>query len=68
MAESDFCEFPPGMDPHIMAQLQHFSQRTGAENFGKLGHDNQMGQFLLTLVSTHSGHLVEIYTSLCNTI
>ncbi|XP_063422786.1 transcription factor ces-2-like isoform X3 [Mytilus trossulus] len=37
MAESDFCEFPPGMDPHIMAQLQHFSQRTGAENFGNDG-------------------------------
>jgi hypothetical protein len=43
MADGDFCDFPPGMDPHIIAQLQNFSQRAGAENFGKRGHCNLMG-------------------------
>lgn len=42
MADGDFCDFPPGMDPHIIAQLQNFSQRAGAENFGKRGHCNLM--------------------------
>lgn len=67
MADNDFSEFPPGMDPHLMAQLQYFSQRTGTENYGKRrGHRNLDGHCLLTLVSTLGSHLEELYTSLYN--
>lgn len=77
MADNDFCEFPPGMDPHLLAQLQHFSQRTGTENYAEhktagFYMDNyggaDIGSLALSMAHSHSdGHHSSMSSSTATT-